>query len=113
MRADDLAAALLLVDAAELTANAYRTAVRLALRADADRQLTLSHDELLELVGTTSHDTARSHLISLQSAGLIWYRRSAAVQIVFTQRTERALSDQNARSARALLLLIIYIQVGR
>lgn len=99
MLCDDLAAVVCAIDAADLTATAYRTAVRLALRADDDRQLSLSHGELLELVGTQSDGTARSHLISLQSAGLIWYRRAATVQVVFVQRSERALSDQNARSA--------------
>jgi len=99
MLCDDLAAVVCAIDAADLTATAYRTAVRLALRADDDRQLSLSHGELLELVGTQSDGTARSHLISLQNAGLIWYRRAATVQIVFVQRSERALSDQNARSA--------------
>jgi len=99
MLCDDLAAVVCAIDAADLTATAYRTAVRLALRADDDRQLSLSHDELLELVGTQSAGTARSHLISLQNAGLIWYRRAATVQVVFAQRSERALSDQNARSA--------------
>ena len=101
MLCDDLAAVVCAIDAADLTATAYRTAVRLALRADDDRQLSLSHGELLELVGTQSDGTARSHLISLQSAGLIWYRRATTVQIVFVQRSERALSDQNARSAIA------------
>ena len=43
MLCDDLAAVVCAIDAADLTATAYRTAVRLALRADDDRRTT-THD---------------------------------------------------------------------
>lgn len=72
------------IESAELSIATYRTARRLLDRADqASGALTLSHDELRAVVGTDSDGTARSHLIQLQAAGLIAYRRNSTVQVWF------------------------------
>lgn len=94
------------LDTLDVSANLYRTAVRLARRANGYGAIVLSHEQLREIVGTDSDDTARSHLIKLHKAGLLWFRRNSVISVSFVQqpvittRANRAPDDQIDRVAR-------------
>ena len=71
------------IDDAPLSAPAYRTARRLLDRAR-NGVTRCTHEELRAIVGGED-GTARNHLHQLHAAGLIVYRRNAAVTIWWQQ----------------------------
>ena len=72
------------IESADLDTATYRTARRLLDRADASTgAVRLSHEELRQVAGTDADATARRHLIKLQGAGIIAYRRNSVVDVWF------------------------------
>lgn len=88
------------IEAAELSAETYRTARRLLDRADENTgHLRMSHQELHKLVQTKADSTARRQLIELQAAGLLIYRRNSDVQIWFADwRPDNVITGDHGRS---------------
>ncbi len=71
------------IEAAELPAATYRTARRLLDLADDRGAVKLPHDRMRAVVGTDADATVRRHLVELQGAGIIAYRRNSDVQVWF------------------------------
>lgn len=71
------------IEAADLPAATYRTARRLLDLADDRGAVKLPHDRMREVVGTDADATVRRHLVELQGAGIIAYRRNSDVQVWF------------------------------
>lgn len=100
------------IESADLPAPQYRTAIRLA-QLCADGPAVLSYDDALEVCGTESDHTVRGHLAGLHRAGLINYKRNAAVTVWWTaggtepdrpareSRVQRAPIDDNLIATRA------------
>lgn len=84
------------LDSAPLSAPVYRTARRLLDRSS-NGVVRLTHAEMRQVAGADSDGTARNHLHALHAAGLITYRRNAAVTIWWNPADDDA--DQPARTA--------------
>lgn len=91
------------IRAANLPAPVYRTARELLDRAGSDGYVRLSYEEALAIVQTDKPETLRGHLAQLQRAGLLTYRRNAAVHVMWHIQNARVdihgarLDIQNAR----------------
>ena len=71
------------IEAADLPATVYRTAVRLLRRASNGR-VELSEAELKQICQTDSEGTMRSHLVQLAAAGILRYiRRRLTIRVQF------------------------------
>ncbi len=70
------------IEDANLSAPAYRTAIRLLRLAHPDNgYVRLSHDEMAVFCGTDKPGTVRAHLAQLAAANLITYRRNSDVHV--------------------------------
>jgi hypothetical protein len=86
-----------MLDEADLSANVWRTAVRLARLANGFGAVVLTYEQLRAIVGTESDGTARAHLIKLHDAGVLWYRRNAVVSVTFYTPQTRARRAPDAQ----------------
>jgi hypothetical protein len=102
------------IDDADLPSTVYRTARRLLDRAEkAAGIVVLQEDEFMTICQSDAEGTLRSHLVQLQSAGILHYSRRGKIRITFTawgnpelplvagaeekviaRRSTRALGDQ-------------------
>ena len=91
------------IRAANLPAPVYRTAREILDRTGSNGYARLTYDEALAIVQTEKPETLRGHLAQLQRAGLLTYRRNAAVHVMWHPQTARVdihgarLDIQNAR----------------
>lgn len=94
------------LERAELPAAIYRTARRLLdLTQPGDLYVRVTYERMAELCGSNSQETVRGHLSALARAGLISYRRNAAVHVMWHEDAGgvvagRAQRAQDARNAR-------------
>jgi hypothetical protein len=93
------------IEAADLPAPMYRTAVRLARLCAGGRAAILSYAEIAAICGTEADNTVRGHLAKLHQVGLFSYKRNAVVTVWLAGPTgnQRALGDQSDRPARDLI----------
>lgn len=93
------------IEAADLPAPMYRTAVRLARLCAGGRAAILSYAEIAAICGTESDNTVRGHLAKLHQVGLFNYKRNAVVTVWWAGPSgdRRALDDQSDRTARDLI----------
>jgi hypothetical protein len=70
------------LDAADISAQQWRTARRILDRAHPENGYArISYEEMAVVVGSDSEHTVRGHLAALAAAGLITYRRNSAIHI--------------------------------
>ena len=93
------------IEAADLPAPMYRTAVRLARLCAGGRAAILSCAEIAAVCGTEADNTVRGHLAKLHQVGLFSYKRNAVVTVWWSGSAgnQRALCDQSDRPARDLI----------
>lgn len=72
------------IESADLPAQVYRTAVRLARLADEQGRVVLAWDEYQALTGCGHADAARRHLRALRAADLISWRGGATVVVLWS-----------------------------
>jgi hypothetical protein len=93
------------IDQADLSATAYRSAVRLMRLAMAnDGQVRLSRPAAVELCGSESDATMRTHLYQIGRAGIVEYHAGADVFVKFLSwplRAERANDEEIDTTLRA------------
>jgi hypothetical protein len=89
------------IEAANLPAATYRTARRLLdICNPRTGAASVTHERLRSLAGTDADGTARRHLIELQAAGILTYRRNSEVQIWFADwQPDNVISGDQSRSA--------------
>jgi hypothetical protein len=89
------------IEAANLPAATYRTARRLLdICNPRTGAASVTHERLRSLAGTDADGTARRHLIELQAAGILTYRRNSEVQIWFADwQPDNVISGDQQRSA--------------
>ena len=92
------------IETANLPAATYRTARRLLDVADQRTGAArLSHERMREIVGTDADATVRRHLVELQGAGIIAYRRNSDVQIWFADWEAFNLAKEGDQHGSAVI----------
>ena len=71
-----------ILDNAGITANVYRTALRLwRATANGSHYVRLTYDAMCQLCDTTSDNTVRGHLSTLAATGLLIYQRNHSIHV--------------------------------
>ena len=84
------------LDNAGISANVYRTAVRLwRATAGGSHYVRLTYDGMCHLCGTTSDHTVRGHLSTLAAAGLLIYQRNHSIHVWWKFDPELAAGDRD------------------